>query len=61
MTVNEYYRHYLQQLQTIYSLEEATIITGWVFENKVALKRMDILRSPEAALAAEQKTSLQQA
>ncbi|MBL0355751.1 MAG: peptide chain release factor N(5)-glutamine methyltransferase [Chitinophagaceae bacterium] len=61
MTVQEYYRQYLQQLQTIYSLDESTIIAGWVFDNKAAIKRMDILRSPEQVLAATLQAALEEA
>lgn len=50
MTIKEYYRHYLQKLQTIYDLDEAATMAGWVFENKAALKRSDILKDPELRL-----------
>jgi release factor glutamine methyltransferase len=46
MTINNIYRHYLQQLQQLYSLEEASVITGWIFENKAGLKKTDILKTP---------------
>ncbi|MES2847423.1 MAG: peptide chain release factor N(5)-glutamine methyltransferase [Bacteroidota bacterium] len=61
MTWNEYYRYYLQQLQTIYSMEEATAIAGLVFENKAAITRMDIMRSPEELLSGHQKMALDNA
>lgn len=54
MIWNEYYRYYLQQLQTIYSIEEATAIAGLAFENKASLSRMDIVKSQEE-LSNEQK------
>ena len=47
MTINNFYRQYLQQLQNIYSLQEAAIITNWVFENKASIKRSEIITSPE--------------
>ena len=34
MTIKEYYRHYLRKLQTIYDLDEASVMAGWVFESK---------------------------
>jgi release factor glutamine methyltransferase len=58
MTWNEYYRYYLQQLQTIYSLEEATAITGLVFENKAGVTRMNIIKSPDEILIAQHKNVL---
>ena len=50
MTIKEYYRHYLRKLQTIYDLDEASVMAGWVFENKASLKRSDILKDPELIL-----------
>ncbi len=46
MMLKELYRNFLVQLQKIHSLSEATIITDWVFEKVVSLKRTDILKSP---------------
>ena len=53
MTIKEYYRHYLRKLQTIYDLDEASVMAGWVFESKAALKRSDILKDPELILDIE--------
>ena len=50
MTIKEYYRYYLRKLQTIYDLDEASVMAGWVFENKAGLKRSDILKDPELIL-----------
>ena len=47
MVIKQLYRNFLVQLQKIYSLSEATIITDWVFEKMVSLKRTDILKNPE--------------
>jgi release factor glutamine methyltransferase len=47
MTIKEVYRNFLVPLQKIYSLSEATVITDWVFEKTVSLKRTDILKNPE--------------
>jgi release factor glutamine methyltransferase len=61
MTWNEYYRYYLQQLQTIYSMNESTAIAGLVFESKAAVTRMDIIKSPEGLLNSQQKIVLDNA
>ncbi len=47
MSIKELYRNFLVQLQKIYSLSEATVITDWVFEKTASLKRTDILKNPE--------------
>jgi len=47
MMLKELYRNFLVQLQKIYSLSEATVITDWVFEKTASLKRSDILKNPE--------------
>jgi release factor glutamine methyltransferase len=47
MSVKESYRNFLVSLQNIYSLSEATIISDWVFEKMMSLKRTDILKYPE--------------
>ncbi len=46
MTNKETYRGYLQQLQKIYSANEATVITDWVFESVAGLHRSDIIKNP---------------
>ena len=50
MTIKEYYRHYLRKLQTIYDLDEASVMAGWVFEAYAGLKRSDILKDPDLSL-----------
>lgn len=50
MTISKQYHHFLQQLQTIFSLSEATIITDWVFESLAGIKRFEIVRNPELPL-----------
>ncbi|MEO6229787.1 MAG: peptide chain release factor N(5)-glutamine methyltransferase [Ferruginibacter sp.] len=47
MTIKEIYRHYLQQLQVIYSLGEATVISDRVFESVAAIQRADIIKTPD--------------
>ena len=46
MTNRETYREYLQKLQTIYTLNEAGIITDWIFEMVANLNRGAILKNP---------------
>ncbi len=52
MTVKELYRHYLKELQVLYSVNEATIITDWIFESVAGVQRSDMLKTP-GALPAE--------
>jgi release factor glutamine methyltransferase len=51
MMLKELYRNFLIQLQKLYPLSEATVITDWVFEKVVSLKRSDILKTPEKEMA----------
>lgn len=46
MIIKELYRYFLVQLQEIYSLNEATIITDWVFDKVIDIKRIDLLKTP---------------
>lgn len=52
MTISKQYRHFLQQLQTIFSLSEATVITDWVFESLAGIKRFEIIKHPELPVSA---------
>ena len=45
--LKDLYRNFLVQLQKIYSLSEATVITDWAFEKMASIKRSDILKNPE--------------
>ena len=47
MMIKDLYRNFLVQLQKIYSLNEATAITEWVFEKMASLKRSEILKNPQ--------------
>ena len=58
MTINNFYRYYLQQLQQIYSLQEASVITEWVFENKASIRRLDILKLPDQILDDKKSAAL---
>jgi release factor glutamine methyltransferase len=40
------YRKCLVQLQTIYDLNEATVITDWVFEHIAGIKKTDLIKNP---------------
>lgn len=46
MTMSKQYRFFLQQLQTIFSLNEATVITDWVFESLTGIERFEIIKNP---------------
>lgn len=46
MTNKEIYRSYLQQLQQLYSPNEAATISDWVFEKVAGLQRGDIIKNP---------------
>lgn len=61
MTINNYYRHYLQQLQQINSLQEASVITEWVFEKLAQVSRLDIIKAPEALMNVEKIKILDEA
>ena len=61
MSIKELYRNFLVQLQKIYSLSEATVITDWVFEKMISLKRTDILKNPEKQITPAAKKLVQSA
>ena len=46
MTTREIYRHYLQQLRSIYSAGEAAVITDRIFEATAGIQRSDIVKDP---------------
>ena len=50
MTINDFYKNFQQQLQNIYSNNEAAVITEWVFETVASIKRFDILKLPDQQL-----------
>ncbi|MFT3680899.1 MAG: peptide chain release factor N(5)-glutamine methyltransferase [Ferruginibacter sp.] len=52
MPLKEYYRHYLEQLQHIYNLDEASAIAKLLFEEQASLKRSDIVKHPDYVLPA---------
>jgi release factor glutamine methyltransferase len=61
MTWNEYYRHYLNQLQGIYPLEEAAAIAGILFENKTGITRKDIVITPDKIINNQHRIILDEA
>lgn len=61
MMLKEIYRNFLVQLQKIYSLGEATLITDWVFEKLVSIKRADILKNPQKVVPPAANNLLQDA
>jgi release factor glutamine methyltransferase len=40
------YRSFLVELQAVYDLSEATLITDWVFENIASIKKADLIKNP---------------
>jgi len=50
MTSKELYRNFLVELQTVYDLSEATVITDWVFENIAHIKKADLIKNPLQAV-----------
>ncbi|MDB5275483.1 MAG: prmC [Ferruginibacter sp.] len=51
MVVQQQYRFFLQQLQTIYTIREATVITDWVFESLAGTERFDVIKNPALLLS----------
>ena len=50
MGIKELYRNYLLQLQQIYALSEATVITDRTFESLANIKRSDLIKDPTKQL-----------
>jgi release factor glutamine methyltransferase len=46
MNSKQLYRNFLVELQTVYDLNEATVITDWVFENIANIKKADLIKNP---------------
>jgi release factor glutamine methyltransferase len=46
MNSKELYRNFLVELQSVYDLTEATVITDWVFENVANIKKADLIKNP---------------
>ena len=61
MTIREQYRFFLQKLQIIYNLNEATVITNWVFESLAAITRFDVIKNPDQHLSAVNSDQLNNA
>lgn len=61
MTIKEQYRFFLQQLQTICNLNEATVMTDWVFESLAGIERFDVIKNPDLPLSATQEEALNNA
>lgn len=64
MTYHKLYRSFLEQLQAIYNMSEASVITSWVFEKIAGIKKMDFIRhqamEPEIEVADKLDAALQQ-
>lgn len=61
MQVKGLYRKFLERLQGLYSLNEATVITDWVFENRAGIGRSDMVKAPELELSSAVMESLESA
>lgn len=46
MNSKELYRKFLVDIQKIYDLNEATVITDWVFEHFAGIKKTDLIKNP---------------
>ncbi|MDO9373720.1 MAG: peptide chain release factor N(5)-glutamine methyltransferase [Ferruginibacter sp.] len=46
MTTRALYRQFIQDLQSLYSLNEATIITDWTFESIAGVQKADFIKTP---------------
>lgn len=46
MNSKELYRRFLVDIQKVYELGEATVITDWVFEHVAGLKKTDLIKNP---------------
>jgi release factor glutamine methyltransferase len=46
MNSKELYRRFLVEIQAVYELNEATVITDWVFEHFAGLKKTDLIKNP---------------
>lgn len=46
MNSKELYRKFLVELQAIYNLNEATVITDWVFDHIANIKKTDLIKNP---------------
>jgi len=46
VTYSKLYRSFLEQLQAIYNMQEASVITDWVFEKMAGVKKMDLIKHP---------------
>lgn len=58
MRIKQQYRFFLQQLQHIYNLNEATVITDWVFESLAGIERFDVIKNPDLPLFAAKEEAL---
>lgn len=46
MGSKELYRNFLVELQVVYDLSEATVVTDWVFENIASITKADLIKNP---------------
>lgn len=51
MTIEEFYRHFVKQLKTIYDERESVNITDWIFESIAHIKRLDRITNKQQAIS----------
>lgn len=61
MTIDKLYRHFVEQLQTIYDEREANNIVDWIFENIAGVKRLDRATNKKQAISTSTKEQLNKA
>ena len=61
MTIKTQYRFFLQKLQAIYNMNEAGIVTSWVFEKLANITKADLVSKPEQEIEATILTKLNEA
>lgn len=52
MTIYEQYRFFLQELLAVFTKQEATVITDWVFESIAGHRRFEVIKNPGQILPA---------
>jgi len=61
MTAKLLYRQFLEQLQTLYGLSEATVITDWTFKKIAGINKMAFIKDASFELTATAEKQLQEA
>jgi len=61
MNAKQAYKKFLLKAQTIYSLNEAAVITDWVFESIANIKKQDFIKNPEQEISKSTSEELNKA